>query len=356
MKTSRLIVLACLVLLMAPVVLAQNPYSGRVLYVEASPPYGSDSLTVRQLEYMGFTVDRVTPANVDSLTAYTQGTSGTYKFIYVSSTVSSGACAVRGNNTPGKWKLATCPVLMLEGKATDEMGMTLLSASTQSVQDIRVRPWVIQDPTDYLAAGLSDTVVWCDTSTVPDSPNGLYCQNCLSGNAGVQLGYTTMYPDDAVDNNGGALYYYEKGKKLADGTYAAGRRYYAAYYDNGFRWFTAAGMRLWTAMINWAIGLDQLTGVDVLPGPLPAEFALNQNYPNPFNPTTVISFSVASKAHVRLNIFNLLGQKVASLVDEQMNPGSFEVRFDATGLSSGVYFYSLSTDSRTITKKMVLVR
>ena len=88
----------------------------------------------------------------------------------------------------------------------------------------------------------------------------------------------------------------------------------------------------------------------------PSGFVLDQNYPNPFNPRTNISYSLGRTSEVKLEIFNVLGQKVQTLVDERKNPGTYRVTFDARNLSSGMYFYKLSTSGFTQTKKMVLIK
>ena len=94
---------------------------------------------------------------------------------------------------------------------------------------------------------------------------------------------------------------------------------------------------------------------------LPQGFALGQNYPNPFNPSTVIPYQLASAAHVRLDVFNVLGQRVATLVDGAHLAGFHSVRWDATdrfgrSVASGVYLYRLLVDgSVQQTKRMVLV-
>ncbi len=88
----------------------------------------------------------------------------------------------------------------------------------------------------------------------------------------------------------------------------------------------------------------------------PKEFKLEQNYPNPFNPTTTIQFAVPSVSDVKLEVFNILGQKVASLVNRRMEAGVHTVNFNATNLSSGVYFYRLQSGSFVQTKKMMLVK
>ncbi len=88
----------------------------------------------------------------------------------------------------------------------------------------------------------------------------------------------------------------------------------------------------------------------------PKEFKLEQNYPNPFNPTTTIQFAVPSVSDVKLEVFNILGQKVASLVNRRMEAGLHTINFNATNLSSGVYFYRLQAGNFVQTKKMMLVK
>ena len=86
------------------------------------------------------------------------------------------------------------------------------------------------------------------------------------------------------------------------------------------------------------------------------EFKLYQNYPNPFNPNTTIKYSVPYASEVELTVINVLGQKVATLVNERKYRGQHIVNFDASSLSSGVYFYSLQSDGFTQTYKMLLVK
>jgi len=88
----------------------------------------------------------------------------------------------------------------------------------------------------------------------------------------------------------------------------------------------------------------------------PTEFALAQNYPNPFNPTTTISFSLAQKSDVNLKVYNLLGQEVMTLVNGVQNAGVHTVDFNASQLSSGVYFYTISAGDFVSTKKMILLK
>ncbi|NIR47087.1 T9SS type A sorting domain-containing protein [candidate division KSB1 bacterium] len=89
---------------------------------------------------------------------------------------------------------------------------------------------------------------------------------------------------------------------------------------------------------------------------IPETFALHQNYPNPFNPSTTIRFDVPKSGHVKLVIFNSLGQVVETLVDEQLKPDTYEVEFNASQYSSGLYFYKLVSDNFTTTRKMLLLK
>jgi len=89
---------------------------------------------------------------------------------------------------------------------------------------------------------------------------------------------------------------------------------------------------------------------------LPDSYALDQNYPNPFNPSTQISFSLPSSGNVSLSVFNVLGQKVVTLVDGEMVAGNHVVEFDGSALASGMYFYRIDTDSFSETKKMVMLK
>ena len=88
----------------------------------------------------------------------------------------------------------------------------------------------------------------------------------------------------------------------------------------------------------------------------PDEFKLNQNYPNPFNPNTLISWQTPVNGWQTLKIFDILGNEVATLVDEYRSAGSYEIEFNATSLPSGVYFYQLISGSFIQTNKMVLLK
>ncbi len=96
--------------------------------------------------------------------------------------------------------------------------------------------------------------------------------------------------------------------------------------------------------------------VSINPEDVPDKFSLSQNYPNPFNPSTQINYTLANNTHVKLRVFNALGQQVATLVDERKSAGNYSITFDATSLSSGFYFYSIEAGDFRQTKKMLLIK
>jgi hypothetical protein len=88
----------------------------------------------------------------------------------------------------------------------------------------------------------------------------------------------------------------------------------------------------------------------------PTEFTLQQNYPNPFNPSTQIKFSVPQTSKVKLIVTDILGKEVAVLVNDNLNAGNYSANFNASNISSGVYFYTLITDNFKQSRKMILMK
>jgi len=89
---------------------------------------------------------------------------------------------------------------------------------------------------------------------------------------------------------------------------------------------------------------------------IPQAVTLHQNYPNPFNPNTTIQFSLPESSHATLEVYNMLGQRVATLVNETLSAGTYTANFEATGLSSGVYLYRLQAGNEVQTRKLTLVK
>ncbi|MCP4613070.1 MAG: DUF2817 domain-containing protein [Planctomycetes bacterium] len=89
---------------------------------------------------------------------------------------------------------------------------------------------------------------------------------------------------------------------------------------------------------------------------LPEKFTLHQNYPNPFNPVTIIKYQLPKAEHVRITVYNILGQEVTSLVDSPKEAGYHEIQWDATNISSGIYLYRMTSGNSSRTKRMILIR
>jgi hypothetical protein len=89
---------------------------------------------------------------------------------------------------------------------------------------------------------------------------------------------------------------------------------------------------------------------------IPTEYSLNQNYPNPFNPSTTIQFSIPEQSFVKLEIFNTLGEKITTLVSEELSTGNYKYEWNAEGLISGIYFYKINSNNFSQTKKLVLLK
>ncbi|MCL4278358.1 MAG: T9SS type A sorting domain-containing protein, partial [Ignavibacteriaceae bacterium] len=89
---------------------------------------------------------------------------------------------------------------------------------------------------------------------------------------------------------------------------------------------------------------------------LPERFELYQNYPNPFNPLTTIKYDIVKAQDVKVIVYDILGREVATLVNAQQRPGTYEVRWDASNVSSVIYFYQLKTKDYVDTKKMILLK
>lgn len=113
---------------------------------------------------------------------------------------------------------------------------------------------------------------------------------------------------------------------------------------------------VWSVMGDHELFDIVLVGVEDQLSSVPKAYSLSQNYPNPFNPSTIIKYQISEAGLVTLKIFNTLGQEVATLVNEQKSAGSYTVNFNAANLSTGVYFYRISSKNFIATKKMLLLK
>jgi len=133
---------------------------------------------------------------------------------------------------------------------------------------------------------------------------------------------------------------------------------YAVFFGNSLTGWIAA----YTSLLHTTDGGS--VGINLITTEVPSSYSLSQNYPNPFNPTTKIKFDIPSgfpigafgNDNVVLKVFDITGKEVATLVNEQLAPGTYTVDFDGTNFPSGVYFYQLRINNFSETKKLTLLK
>jgi hypothetical protein len=113
---------------------------------------------------------------------------------------------------------------------------------------------------------------------------------------------------------------------------------------------------IWTYLIRAYISFGTTDIKQQIDELFPSKFDVRQNFPNPFNPSTTINYSIAKSGFVTLKIYNMLGQEIANLVNENKSVGNYSALFDASQLSSGTYLYKLSSGNQHISKKMILIK
>ena len=250
-----------------------------------------------------------------------------------------------------------------------------------------------------IALDPSGNVIVTGKSDEPGSPDFAY-RTIKYSSSGSELWVATYNGPGYTDPITNITYYDDEAKALvvdgAGNIYVTGKSLGPTHFDYATVEYSPSGAQLWVMRYNglWpfaddeanAIALDPTGGVVVTgyssnspDGPItddyatikylptmtgvtgnenesPDGFSLKQNYPNPFNPSTVISYQIAVNSLVSLKVYDVTGKLVSVLVDEQKEPGRYEVRFDGTNLSSGIYFYKLETGPFTDVKKMNLVK
>jgi hypothetical protein len=136
-------------------------------------------------------------------------------------------------------------------------------------------------------------------------------------------------------------------------------------YQGDFITIISAGNKLFAYWMDdysgiyqcWSSIIDLNTiGIRKIESEIPAAFALNQNYPNPFNPSTVIRYNIPKNSLVNISVYDFLGREVETLINEKQSAGTYEITFNASELSSGIYFYKIQADSFSEVKRMVLIK
>lgn len=190
---------------------------------------------------------------------------------------------------------------------------------------------------------------------------GLIFKTTNSGNtwstlsSGTNLTLTNLFFADA--NTGWVCGDNLSVRKTTNGGVNWSNQYLAGmYFFNGIHFINS--------MTGWVVGengsiLKTITGgvgIRKIESGIPDKFLLLQNYPNPFNPSTNIRYQIPDNKFVNLKVFDAIGKEIETLVNEKQSPGTYEVIFDGSIYSSGIYFYKLITDGFSETKKMVLIK
>ncbi len=103
-------------------------------------------------------------------------------------------------------------------------------------------------------------------------------------------------------------------------------------------------------------GSIMITSVAPVSSTVPEQFRVSQNYPNPFNPATTVRVDMPQAGQLKLMVYDILGKEVQTLVNENLQSGSYDVKWNATNFASGVYYYTATTGNVVVTKKMILMR
>ncbi len=223
-----------------------------------------------------------------------------------------------------------------------DITFTVVSTGGSTIAPVSVTTSVLADRD--LAEGFEGVVVEIDdpvvTSTNADAPSGPFGELLISSDG---TGANAIRVDDAssaVSYTGGD-----------PGTvYSVGQR---LDFVRGYVNYSFSNFKLEPATFD---DIGQVINVANEEDGLPIEFTLHQNYPNPFNPSTQIQFDAAETGHVNLEVFDMLGRKVATLIGGVVSAGQHSVSFDASGLTSGLYVYRLSSGSSVASRKMLLLR
>ena len=127
-----------------------------------------------------------------------------------------------------------------------------------------------------------------------------------------------------------------------------------------YSWRILAGNEIgqsdWTGIFKFKTAADTTLGTDDIDLNLPQEYTLEQNYPNPFNPVTTISFGIPESGMTSLRVYNIIGQEIAVLLNEDIPAGLYNIQFDATDMTSGLYLYRLQSNDFIAIKKMLLIK
>jgi len=329
-------------------------FSGKIMFLQAAGA-PNDQVVIDKLISWGFQVDIVTTADF-KVGIPTDDEIKAYKMAYISESVGSGDLARWRGATRGKWETGWLPVPVVNNDnfVSRVSALGFVSGSTGYGNQSNDHVVIIDNTNHPLAAGytagttldfFSDVTNGTYTYATPDpSVQVIPIAALASDNTklvcfGVEKG-TAVFNSDGVN----------------DGSVKTTARYAAVGINaTSYNILTDHAWKMIAAAIEWVLTPPE-TDVKDYSSTVPTKFELAQNFPNPFNPTTQISYQLPENSFVTLKVYDILGKEVETLVNGYKNAGNYTVTFDASKLTSGVYFYTIQANNFTQTKKMLLIK
>lgn len=202
-------------------------------------------------------------------------------------------------------------------------------------------------PSDLLTSDVQgfDVVSWYNTGNFGNKTF------TTSSEVGLVDPFNLLKPDARPKSNSPAINAASFTSAKLKNTFFTQTTYIGAFDASSPRWDEA-----WTNYDPQNTNYNTTTNIEKPTGELPINYKLSQNYPNPFNPSTEIKFSLPKESYVKLSVFNLLGQKVAELINDKLSAGIYSYEWNAKNVTSGVYIYQLDTSYGSLAKKMTLLK
>ncbi len=290
-----------------------DPYNTVPAFSMLAPLYGSN--------FINTIFDETAP-----ITIYDPSQSGPYTGVYNTHCEGFGWTLTRLNGTMSRGNWSVQPVYRGAGICTfNSIEIEINGGGSLPVE-----------LTSFTASGL-DQMVKLNWKTESELDNAYY--NIYRSTARDQQGELIARIDGMGTSSTGRAYTY------TDNRVTNGTVYYYRLAD-----VSTGGEETVKSTVATATPQKHATGA------VPVRYSLNQNFPNPFNPTTDITYGIKKAGNVRLTIFDQMGREVRTLVNELQSPNTYCIHFNATGLPSGTYYYTLTTQDFTTTKQMVLMK
>lgn len=295
-------------------------------------------LQSRLLDTLGFEV-----ADIIQVPAISDGIASSYDLVIIGASVNSGQTATALPSLAAY----EIPIINFEPFLFDHLNMQDNGSEGSEYAGTSIS---IINSDHYLAAGLSDTVLISEASSVQIGYD-------LNPQGDFQVIAVAVDPASSPnDVNYITLFAYETGADMFSGT-APARRVGGFFLNNVADSMSAEGWELFDASVIWAMGQENyVNAIDKMEQEAPDMFVLHNNYPNPFNPRTQIRYSLSSPTYVEISIWNALGERIINLVQENKAAGEHISIFNATDLSSGIYYALMKAAETVQIQKMILVK